>query len=700
MDVKSVYNFVPAPEEKDVFKPEWANQVSHDIPFSDGESGEIEFTLTAKSPIFIRNGHSKADKETFDKQKKGELPNPTNEDKEAINRYLEFSNVERNGKKEFFIPATSVKGMIRNVLEIMSFSRMDVANDIFSFRDLNNRKFKIEVAQNSQLKTGWLEKDDNNWLIKPCEIGRISIQDIERKFNVSFTDKTAKEKYELAKNLNQTYNFIKERDLGRPTANGFQKTGTLYKFSTAQNDLQGNLVFFGSIQGKKYEYIFCEPIDTKYSVSDTLIKRFEDIDAKHNETQWQFLTKDSPYTNNRIPVFFKLKSDGIVEHFGFSRLYKMSNTKYLNELSPLNSYYNRSEQYQPDLSETIFGSVEDNDSAHGNNRNNYSLKGRVYFSHALAEGEVKIEGERTIVMASPKASYFPFYLQDGKTYIDKATLNGFKKYPVHTGVEKSQLNEDNLEIETKIRPLSEKTVFICKVRFHNLRKVEIGALISAITFHHNSDKLFHTIGSAKPLGYGKIQIQVNDSNWNLKHGMIDYLKSFEDLMQNRYNNKWLVSNSLKELYAVSLDQLTKFTLEYPQLELPNVNQRDANEFNNYKKEGLWLRPYIDGRDLAFKSISAIVERNNMHQQGNFDFPMDTLQHLKDKIKESDLGEIKGILQEKLFSALINIYNVHPSSKHKLDRNFETEYEWEKTITGWLGKEKAFEFYKRLTGKDS
>lgn len=59
MTVKSVYNFVPAPKENEVFKPEWAKQVSHDIPFSDGESGEIEIKITAETPVFIRNGHSK-----------------------------------------------------------------------------------------------------------------------------------------------------------------------------------------------------------------------------------------------------------------------------------------------------------------------------------------------------------------------------------------------------------------------------------------------------------------------------------------------------------------------------------------------------------------------------------------------------------------------------------------------------------------
>ena len=66
-EIKSTYNFVPAPTEDEVFKPGWANQVSHDIPFSDGESGEIEITLTAKTPVFIRNGHSKATADHYKK---------------------------------------------------------------------------------------------------------------------------------------------------------------------------------------------------------------------------------------------------------------------------------------------------------------------------------------------------------------------------------------------------------------------------------------------------------------------------------------------------------------------------------------------------------------------------------------------------------------------------------------------------------
>ena len=56
--IKAPFNFVPLNEK--VFFPDWADQISHDIPFSDGESGEIELELEAQTPIFVRNGHTKS----------------------------------------------------------------------------------------------------------------------------------------------------------------------------------------------------------------------------------------------------------------------------------------------------------------------------------------------------------------------------------------------------------------------------------------------------------------------------------------------------------------------------------------------------------------------------------------------------------------------------------------------------------------
>jgi len=51
--ITAPFNFVPLSNK--VFFPDWADKVSHDVPFEDAQSGDIDITITAKSPIFIRD---------------------------------------------------------------------------------------------------------------------------------------------------------------------------------------------------------------------------------------------------------------------------------------------------------------------------------------------------------------------------------------------------------------------------------------------------------------------------------------------------------------------------------------------------------------------------------------------------------------------------------------------------------------------
>ena len=93
--VKAPYNFVPLPQH--VFFPKWADTISQDIPFEKGISGTISLTVKAETPVFIRNGH-------------------------AQNKIDNSFSKTPDGT--YFIPATSIKGCLRNVLEIMSFCKM------------------------------------------------------------------------------------------------------------------------------------------------------------------------------------------------------------------------------------------------------------------------------------------------------------------------------------------------------------------------------------------------------------------------------------------------------------------------------------------------------------------------------------------------------------------------------------------------
>ncbi|MCI0501435.1 MAG: RAMP superfamily CRISPR-associated protein, partial [Epsilonproteobacteria bacterium] len=171
--ITAPYNFVPL--NKEVFYPSWSEDVSHDVPFEDGESGEIDITITAKSPIFIRN-HS--------------------DDKEKPS--VEFCHfIYENGAKEFYIPGSSFKGMVRSVLEIMSFSKIAIDEEKFkkpiSVRDMTNQKELVGTANGC----GFLIKNGDTYQIEDCgNILTISHFDLQKNYPNIKKLETAKIKYE------------------------------------------------------------------------------------------------------------------------------------------------------------------------------------------------------------------------------------------------------------------------------------------------------------------------------------------------------------------------------------------------------------------------------------------------------------------------------------------------------------------------
>ncbi|MDK9694142.1 MAG: RAMP superfamily CRISPR-associated protein, partial [Sulfurimonas sp.] len=201
--ITAPYNFVPL--NKEVFYPSWSEHVSHDVPFEDSESGEIEITITAKSPIFIR-----------DHEKKEEF-------------------CQHNG--QYYIPSTSVKGMIRNVLEIMSFSKMRNENfddDTYAVRDLS----KADNFYMSEMKKptfgGWLKKVDADYIIEDCgEVGRIKHEQIDKALDVEFAKffkgGVFDAKNQKHKSSEYKYNLIENKDKNITLSEPFKsKTNAKY----------------------------------------------------------------------------------------------------------------------------------------------------------------------------------------------------------------------------------------------------------------------------------------------------------------------------------------------------------------------------------------------------------------------------------------------------------------------------------------
>lgn len=114
MPVRAPYAFVPLSDK--VFFPDWADLVSHDVPFKDGWCGEVEIEINTVTPLVVgaernRLSNGGGDVRPFC------LPGGP-----------------------YAIPGSSLQGMIRNVLEIATFGRIGPFMDKRELRMPNNKK--------------------------------------------------------------------------------------------------------------------------------------------------------------------------------------------------------------------------------------------------------------------------------------------------------------------------------------------------------------------------------------------------------------------------------------------------------------------------------------------------------------------------------------------------------------------------------
>jgi len=556
--IKAPYNFVPF--NRHVVSPHWIDQISHDIPFVDGLSGNIEVKLKAESPIFVRDGIGQ-------KQAKDNYQNDIQDNPHLFSQY----------KGRYFIPGTSIKGMIRNVLEILSFGSMeDKVNDHkYALRDLSGamKEQYLKEFKPDKIYCGWLKKgDDNSYSISDCGLpGRISHKEIDEKLGTKFSqyfsiggdfkpkkdfEKSAKKKYTLLvepKKLEQKFAFIRE-DVGRK----------IYTIDS-NNSNEGTLVFTGQSgfrkqenngrwTGHHLEFIFFKDNVNELIVPENAIRDFFFAYYEHDKPKWSEDWKEwriKLAQCKSIPIFFQKDKNGEVKSMGLSYLYKLP---YKNSVLDAITHYQGTGKR--DLSQAIFGYVDKHN----------ALKGRVHIGHAFAS-HAEVDGTKEEVLSGPKASYYPNYIRqvfdknggvvNYKTFMEKdSEIAGWKRYPVHAnGIKHNQPSDDtsSAKILTKFIPLKAGAEFTFSIRYHNLRPVELGAILSSLTFH-NTSETFHSIGMAKPLGYGKVSLTITNSD---HLDVSKYLGAFETYMNSQLQKEdqpWHQTDQVTELVTMAQDQ--------------------------------------------------------------------------------------------------------------------------------------------------
>ncbi len=620
--IKAPYNFVPLNDK--VVTPYWAEHISHDIPFEDGESGTIEVTLTTHSPLFIRDGKKVRDKTQL---------------------FCQTAN------KEFFIPGSSLKGMIRSVMEIMTFSKMKMVNDHrFAYRDFHNKHLYNVSEISKTAESGWLYRDSNGeYHIEECGVpGRIHIKELaklnpkpqidfysfftqgEPGFNFDANNdehKSARFKYDqlesphprlevalIPKKTNSKDNREKyslegmEKDSSGLIGNN--KIGTLVLTGQPDARKKANSSKNKRASGKVYEFIFWDPKNTfdfgnSWNDEPEVIQnmKWAYLNHKKDDEQsidWKFM-KDKLNRGEKIPVFYH-KSGNEITSIGLSLLYKFA---YRHSVSQMIN--NRQKTEGINMAEAIFGyTIQEEEKLK-------ALKGRVHIGHAFGKSGIEVDEVKNEVLASPKASYYPIYVRQslsnnrvGKynTYNENyATIAGWKRYPIRMGKtiiqnKPSSKVKNPDKITTAFEPIKSGATFTFSIQYHNLKKVELGALISALSFH-NYDKAFHSLGMAKPLGYGKVKLSLENIE-EYKGAMA----TFEAFMSASLDTDWNQASNIRELFTmVSEHEDSDNLLEYMNL--------DDQDFATAKKRREGLSTYSKMEGISVITVPSLITSNDI-----------------------------------------------------------------------------------------
>jgi CRISPR-associated protein (TIGR03986 family) len=575
--IKAPFNFVPLNDK--VFFPDWADKISQDVPFEDGVSGTVELKITAQTPIFVRNGHTKKDADAKNE------------------KYSSFSRISDN---KYFIPATSIKGCIRNVLEIMSFGKMRLdKNAKFAQREWDNPElYSIKTPQvQNAMCCGWLIEDDGKYIIKKCKnLYRINHKRLDEYFkkeifkafskfseldlnkettigNEKYDPKTAVYKYKLLESFGLYTNSLKNISFIRDSKYAVKYKENRVMPSLSDGEFEGTIVLTGQPDkanwneprrmndGKFYEFVFDNEIDGKYEVPVEDFEHYKFIYA--DSPDWKYAK--TKLNSEGIPVFFRLQN-GRIKDFGLAFLYKLPYDK-----SPYETLSSDHKSTDLDMADCIFGYV--------NGRK--ALRGRVHFSNAFSDNAIESDSVR-LALSSPKASYYPIYIrQQGNnglvtnylTYND-SQISGWKRYMVRANAFERNTGDDN--IDTIIYPLAYGSTFNCKVRFHNLKPQELGALLSAITFHNTND-CFHQIGQGKPYGFGKVKFDV--TKILVENDLVEdcrlYMQKFEGLLYEKYSTSWVNDERIVQLFTMAHVEVTSNDVfDYMKM----ATKPDDNEF--------------------------------------------------------------------------------------------------------------------------
>ncbi len=449
------YNFIPL--NKQVVKAK--EPPTFDRYHEDKNTGWIELNIETITPLYIRGtlteGEIKAKQEAKD-----------------ISRFF-----GPGGK--LCIPGSSLRGMIRALVEIVSFGK-------FGFFD-DKRLYFRALADRSNLRKAYQQRMSSY----DKRAGRASY-----KMSAGVLRKSGFKRYEILPSdkfwqIPQKKAEVEVRKQG--------KRYTPFEFYTFDTEY---LVVSGDMPDKKKDWLIQFP---PLKVQPIAIPEDDVNEYLNDATRADDVPNLIKLANKGdVPCFYSTWTDQNGSQrisFGHTAMFRLAYEKKIGDHIPKKL----KDEVDIDFTETIFGS------------NDIRFAGRVFFENAsLDEGQENVlMGEGTPrILASPKPTTFQHYLvQDSRDikhlnhYNSRADIRGNKLYWHNTGKNWAETSQKEIEEHktqyTTINPVRPKTTFTGRIRFENLSDEELGALLFALEL---PEGCLHKLGMGKPLGLGSIKV--------------------------------------------------------------------------------------------------------------------------------------------------------------------------------------------------
>ncbi len=490
--VQAPYHFVPL--SRWVYLPDWAHLVSHDHPFRDGLSGSIALSLTNKTELLVGA--------------------------ESVTKQGQPTQVKwaRTPDGTPVIPGSSLKGMVRSFLEAATFAKFKQVDDNrYAYRDISgaNTVYSKVLQNTGEAVAAWLKFNsaEAKWEYRKCSHTRLYGQDLKTYLRSQGSqavidncnpEQTTLDKYKILP-LNQTALAF---ELGKyQTRNNKPRDCAVNLGAGAK---QGIPVFVGYRPGKEspdlnFNYMFYAVDNQPQEISSRLVNQ---MFAAHDEELVNYL-KTYGHAEYGIPVFIRIQSGkpGNIQAIGLAKMPKMLYDNSVMELAQAQQANLISNDASFDLCELMFGTLRDYGAG---------LKSRVSFSDSLCTTASQIKESPPVILGQPKASYLNAYLEQTHNngdvkdelimYKQGAKLAGWKRYPSQDGftAHLPEGLERKVNVQSKLELLAPGACFSGKIVFHNLKPVELGALLWAL---NPGENFYHGLGHGKSLGAGAVQLQ-------------------------------------------------------------------------------------------------------------------------------------------------------------------------------------------------